>query len=256
MIPRNRATGRWSQNRTGSRSSSLIARKQQWSQFCRHVYKRTPSLCYSNAMHLPEGSDPDKTVTFPLCLQLPFVISKVTKMASWYSRICVWLIVSRVIVTQKRCSCSVFCLRWFPLLLPRSPGFLKCLFSNAQHGQEAPSVSVLVSDVQYERAFGVITTKKKTVWQKKRIVPFCKNQSKRTLCATTSSGLLVNTAHAVVEHVNSGPLFNRWSRSMKGPAARFRSPADCGALFATLPTDLGDSSRQAGRGESRKRYKS
>lgn len=160
MIPRNRATGRWSQNRTGSRSSSLIARKQQWSQFCRHVYKKTPSLCYSNAMHLPEGSDPDKTVTFPLCLQLPFVISKVTKMASWYSRICVWLIVSCVIVTQKRCSCSVFCLRWFPLLLPRSPGFLKCLFSNAQHGQEAPSVSVLVSDVQYERAFGVITTKK------------------------------------------------------------------------------------------------
>lgn len=92
-------------------------------------------------------------------------------MASWYSRICVWLIVSCVIVTQKRCSCSVF-----PLLLPRSPGFLKCLFSNAQHGQEAPSV--LVSDVQYERAFGVITTTKETVWQKKIIVPFSKtNQS-------------------------------------------------------------------------------
>lgn len=203
-------------------------------------------------MHLPEGSDPDKTVTFPLCLQLPFVISKVTKMASWYSRICVWLIVSCVIVTRERCSCSVF-----PLLLPRSPGFLKCLFSNAQHGQEAPSVSVLVSDVQYERAFGVITTTtKKQSGQRKELSLFAK---------TNQSGHYVRPRQAASWWTRPTRLLSMWTRdpfSTDGRAQRRarRRGSDLPQTAArssplcrrTSAIHLG---RQAGA-KCRKRYKS
>lgn len=62
--------------------------------------KGPPSLYYSDGMHPPGGR----------CLQLPLLISKVTKLASWHCRICVWLIISCVMVTQPSYSSCVFCL--------------------------------------------------------------------------------------------------------------------------------------------------
>lgn len=132
MIPRHGATGRWSQNRTGSQSPSLIARKQQWSQFCLHVYCRSAIVvlqqCYSPTWETWSWSD----LHFSFCPTSVFFQSDPDALTVFQILCAIDCILcnchpKNVAVLLLGCDLSP----WFLRLLPRPP----CLFSNAQPGR-------------------------------------------------------------------------------------------------------------------------
>lgn len=250
MIPRNRATGRWSQNRTGSQSPSLIARKQQWSQFCIHVYYRTCVVilqqCYWSTWGKWSWISLRPTSGYYQSDQEGNMVLQIMCVTDY--------------VFSDSCSCSpwlCFVPSVFLFFFTAATTFSVFVFRTRSMDRTLLLCLCLYLDVKYKRAFGVM--KKKISLGKKKNCALRQKQIKADIMCD-------HVKRPTGEHGPRGcwagelePLFQQMVALNEGARRRgsdLLQTAD-GSPPLCRPTSAIHLSRQAGRqGRKQKKYKS